>query len=286
MKFRVAAIQMTSTGDRDANLRAAASRLAEAAAGGAQMAALPENFSFLRVEGEPVPDPEPCTGPGPGAEDAAGGVTGWLRARARAHGMWILGGTVSERMAPGAEDGRAYNTSLLMDPAGNIVARYRKLHLFDVSIPGGPDFQESKTVAPGDSAVLAETPFGPMGLSVCYDLRFPELYRSLALRGARAFLVPSAFTAHTGKDHWETLLRARAIENQCYLVAPAQIGRHSARRCSHGHTMILDPWGATLAEAPDRPAVIFADLDDARIEEVRRSLPALDHIRKDLFRLP
>lgn len=287
MKFRVAAIQMTSTAERDANLRDAAERLADAAAGGAELAALPENFSFLRAEGERVPDPEPPCSTGSaieGSPEAGGRVTGWLRERAREHRIWILGGTVAERQRAGVDDARVYNTSMLLNPEGTIVACYRKLHLFDVSIRGGPDFRESQTVAAGVGPVLADTPFGPAGLSVCYDLRFPELYRTLTLRGARMLFVPSAFTAHTGKDHWEPLLRARAIENQCYVVAPAQIGRHSPRRTSHGHAMIIDPWGTILARAPDRPGVVFADLDSEHLEEIRRALPALDHVRKDLLR--
>ncbi len=290
MKFRVAAIQMTSTSDREVNLRAAEGLLAEAAASRAELAALPENFAFLQAEGEPAPDPEPCCGADPaGARgdvspgQADGAVTAWLRAQARRHHMWILGGTIAERQAIGSPDGRTFNTSLLLDPEGRIAACYRKLHLFDVSIRGGPEFCESKTVAPGDRPVMAETPFGPVGLSVCYDLRFPELYRQMARLGARVLFVPAAFTAHTGKDHWEILLRARAIENLCYVVAPAQVGRHSAKRASHGHAMIIDPWGTVLAEAPDQQTVIVADLETDRIEEVRQGLPALGHVRKDLF---
>ena len=281
MRMRVAAIQMTSTADRAANLRQAESLLAEAAAADAALAALPENFSYLRSEGDPPPDAEPRSTPG---DDGGGGaVTAWLRDQARRHGMWILGGTIPEALPPGAADDRVYNTSPLLDPAGRLVAAYRKIHLFDVAIPGGPSHEESRTVAPGEDLVLAETPFGPVGLTVCYDLRFPELYRALALRGARILFVPSAFTSHTGKDHWEPLLRARAIENGCYVVAPAQVGRHSSTRASHGHAMIIDPWGTILAEAPDRPAVILADLDSEVIEGVRRAIPTLAHVRTDLF---
>jgi predicted amidohydrolase len=270
---------MTSTPDRDANLREAERLLREAAEGRAALAALPENFSFLQGEGEPFPHPEPSADAGTGG----GALTGWLCGLARSLGFWILGGTVAESLPPDSGDGRVYNTSLLVDPRGEVTARYRKLHLFDVAIPGGPEMRESQTVAPGDAPVLAETPFGPVGLTVCYDLRFPELYRALAFQGARILFVPSAFTAHTGKDHWEPLLRARAIENQCYVVAPAQVGRHAPKRASYGHAMILDPWGTILAQAPDRPTVIFADLDSEQLENVRRGLPALQHVRKDLF---
>ena len=281
MRMRVAAIQMTSTADQASNLRQAEGLLAEAAAAHAALAALPENFSCLRSEGDPPPTPEPFAPPGD--EGGGGGVTGWLREQARRHEMWILGGTVPESLPSGAGDARVYNTSPLVDPSGRVTARYRKIHLFDVAIPGGPIHEESKTVAPGEALVLASTPFGPAGLSVCYDLRFPELYRALALRGARILFVPSAFTAHTGKDHWEPLLRARAIENGCYVVAPAQVGRHSPTRASHGHAMIIDPWGTILAEAPDGPGVVLADLDSEVIEGVRRALPTLAHVRTDLF---
>jgi predicted amidohydrolase len=285
VRFRVAAIQMQSTPDRESNLGKAEALLREAADGRAELAALPENFSFLRSEGGPFPDPEPYAA---GGDDGAGGgegsLTRWLRRQARSLGLWILGGTVAEMLPPDRADGRVYNTSMLLDPEGKVIARYRKLHLFDVAIAGGPELRESKTVAPGEAPVLAETPFGPAGLSVCYDLRFPELYRALAFGGARILFVPSAFTAHTGKDHWEPLLRARAIENQCYVIAPAQVGRHAPKRTSHGHAMIVDPWGTILAQAPDRPAVIFADLDSDQLEKIRRGLPALQHVRKDLFR--
>ncbi len=282
MRFRVAAVQMQSTPDREDNLAKAEALLREAADGRAELAALPENFSFLRSEGGPFPDPEPYAAGG--EEGKEGSLTLWLRRQARSLGLWILGGTVAEMLPPDRTDGRVYNTSMLVDPDGRVVARYRKLHLFDVAIAGGPELRESKTVAPGDVPVLAETPFGPAGLSVCYDLRFPELYRALAFRGARILFVPSAFTAHTGKDHWEPLLRARAIENQCYVIAPAQVGRHAPKRTSHGHAMIIDPWGTILAEAPDRPAVILADLDSDQLEKIRRGLPALQHARRDLFR--
>jgi predicted amidohydrolase len=280
MRFRVAAIQMSSTPHREANLREAARLLEEAARSGAMLAALPENFSFLRTEDDAAPDPEPYA---PATDGPDGPVTMWLRGRARTLGLWILGGSVPERLPPGSGDDRRYNTSLLLNPEGKIVARYRKIHLFDVAITGGPVFEESKVIAPGDAPVIASTPFGAAGLTICYDLRFPELYRALALAGARVVFVPSAFTAHTGKDHWEPLLRARAIENQCYVVAPAQVGRHSPRRASHGRALIVDPWGIVLAQASDRPSVILANLDAELLDEVRRDLPALEHVRKDLF---
>jgi predicted amidohydrolase len=172
-----------------------------------------------------------------------------------------------------------HNTSVLVGPGGELEAVYRKIHLFDVDLGDGGRFTESASVAPGKEVVVAPTPFGGVGLSVCYDLRFPELYRAQAARGAALLCVPAAFARETGKDHWEVLLRARAIENQAYVVAPAQCGRHSPERASHGRSLIVDPWGIVLAQAGDRPAVIVADCDPDELERVRRRVPALEHRR-------
>ena len=160
-----------------------------------------------------------------------------------------------------------------------LVERYRKVHLFDIDIPDGAQLTESATVSRSQELKLAHTPMGPVGLSICYDLRFPELYRELTARGARMIVVPSAFTLHTGKDHWHSLLRARAIENQVYVLAAAQWGRHNDKRTSYGHSVIIDPWGTIVAEAPDREAVILADIDGAFQDRVRRQLPCLEHRR-------
>ncbi len=265
---RAAVVQLTSTDDVAANLAAARALLREAADRGAELAALPENFAFLRREGTAIP----C------AQGLDGEIVGALRDAARAHGMWILGGSFPERV-PG--DTRVWNTSVLVSAAGDVVAAYRKIHLFDVDLraQGGGHYAESAAIAPGKEVVLAETPFGPLGLSICYDLRFPELYRDLAARGARFLAVPSAFTPHTGKDHWEVLLRARAIENQAFVLAPAQCGRHSDARSSYGRSLIVDPWGLVLAQAGDRPSVAVADLSLEEQDRVRASLPALAHRR-------
>ena len=182
---------------------------------------------------------------------------------------WIL------EQIPG--NSRAYNTSLLFDPEGNVIARYRKIHLFDVDIEGGVSTMESETRQPGSEIVVAETEFCPMGLTVCYDLRFPELYRALALSGARMVFVPSAFTAVTGEAHWEPLLRARAIENQVYIVAPDQIGKNPYSFATYGNSMIVDPWGRVLARASDLPAIIFAEVDLDYLAKVRAELPSLAH---------
>ncbi|HYB13514.1 MAG TPA: carbon-nitrogen hydrolase family protein [Myxococcota bacterium] len=265
---RAAVIQMTSTDDVASNLACARELLGFAAARGAQLAALPENFAYLRREGSPIP----C------AQTLDGEIVSALREAAREHRMWIVGGSFPERIA---EKGPAWNTSVLLSDTGEIVAAYRKIHLFDVDLreAGGARYAESAAIAPGKEIVLAQTPFGPLGLSICYDLRFPELYRDLAARGARWLAIPSAFTPHTGKDHWEVLLRARAIENQAFVLAPAQCGRHSEARSSYGRSLIVDPWGLVLAQAADRPGVALADCHLEDQDRVRMSLPALQHRR-------
>jgi predicted amidohydrolase len=264
--LRVGAIQMCSTDDLAANLAAAHRLVTEAAERGCTLIGLPENFAYLRREGRPIP----C------AQGLDGEIVGLLRELARTHAVWLLGGTFPEAVAG---DSRVHNTSTLIAPDGELVAVYRKIHLFDVDLgaSGGGRFQESATVAPGLEVVSAETPFGVVGLSVCYDLRFPELYRRHADRGARWLAVPSAFAPETGRDHWEVLLRARAIENQAYVLAPAQCGRHSEERSSYGRSLIVDPWGLVLARAADRPAVITADCPIDALEGIRAALPALTH---------
>ena len=266
--MRVAALQMCSTEDVAANLAAASRLVEEAARAGATLAALPENFAFLRREGAPIP----C------AQSLDGEIVETLRKLARAHSLWLLGGSFPEAV-PG--EPRVHNTSVLVAPDGSLAAVYRKIHLFDVDLraQGGGCYQESARVAPGAEVVVAETPFGGVGLSVCYDLRFPELYRAQSARGARFLLVPSAFARETGRDHWEVLLRARAIENQCFVLAPAQWGQHSADRASHGRALVVDPWGVLLGVAPDRPAVVLADCDLAQQDRIRATLPALHHRR-------
>jgi predicted amidohydrolase len=259
---------MTSTDDVKANLAAAGQLLAEAAARGAELVALPENFAYLRREGLPVPCAQGLDGP----------FVAFLREQARRHQIWLIGGTLPEAV-PG--ETRVHNTCVSVDPEGEVVAVYRKIHLFDVDLrtAGGDAFRESATVAPGDAVVVAETAFGGVGLSVCYDVRFPELYRAHAERGARFLCVPAAFARETGKDHWEVLLRARAIENQAFVLAPAQCGRHSPERASYGRSLIADPWGLVLARAGDRPGVVVAECDPEEQDRVRAALPALRHRR-------
>ena len=265
--MRVAVVQLTSTDDLPANLEAARRAVGEAADRGAELVALPENFAYLRREGEPIP----C------AQALDGEIVGTLRELARRHRARIIGGTFPEAIP---NDRRVYNTSVLISPAGEIEAVYRKIHLFDVDLGAeGGAYAESATIAPGKEVVVADTPIGAIGLSVCYDLRFPELYRAMADRGVHWIAVPSAFTPTTGKDHWEVLLRARAIENQAFVLAPAQCGRHSPERASHGRSLIVDPWGLVLAQAGDRPALITADCDPADLARARVAVPALRHRR-------
>jgi predicted amidohydrolase len=263
----VAAVaQMTSTADVGRNLETAERLVAEAAARGARFVSLPENFAFLRSEGEPVPEAQALDGP-------------WVRRLAqtgRRHELTLLLGSLPEKVAG---DARVYNTSVLIGPDGATIATYRKMHLFDIDLPGMEHLKESKAVRPGEELVVADAPFGRIGLSICYDVRFPELYRRLARQGARVLAVPSAFTERTGKDHWEVLLRARAIENLAYVVAAAQTGHHGGGRASHGHSMIVDPWGAVLAQVPEGEGVALAELDFARQDRLRRELPALGHAR-------
>lgn len=266
--MRAGVVQLTSTDDVAANLAAAEAGVAEAAGRGAGLVALPENFAFLRREGRPIP----C------AQGLDGEFVARLREWARRHRIWLVGGSFPEAI-PG--EARVHNTSVCCRPDGEIAAVYRKIHLFDVDLTssGGGTFRESAVVAPGDALALVETPFGGIGLSICYDLRFPELYRELARRGARFLAVPSAFAPQTGKDHWEVLLRARAIENQAWVLAPAQCGRHSDERSSHGRSLIVDPWGIVVAQAGDEPCTLVADCPEGRVERVRASLPALRHRR-------
>jgi predicted amidohydrolase len=267
-RILAAAVQMTSTADVEANLASAERLVAEAAGRGARFVGLPENFAFLRSEGESVPDAQGLDGP-------------WVRRMsecARRHGLSLLLGSLPETI-PG--NSKIHNTSVLLGPDGGILAKYRKIHLFDIDLPGMQHLKESKAVAPGDEIVVAQAGFAAIGLTICYDLRFPELYRALARRGARVLTVPSAFTERTGKAHWEVLLRARAIENLAYVMAPAQVGRHGKGRASHGHAMIVDPWGEVLAQAPDGEGLAVAELDFERQDRLRRELPALAHVRLD-----
>ena len=262
--MRVAIVQLSSTDDLSANLALAEDGIQEAAERGAGFVTLPENFAYMRREGARFPCVQEPNG------ELMRTLSGW----AQRHRIWLLGGTLPEAIP---DDERVYNTSLLYSPDGEEAARYRKVHLFDVDlgIDGKDQYRESIHFKAGSDVVVAQTPFGGVGLSICYDLRFPELYRAMVDRDARFIVVPSAFTVETGRDHWEVLLRARAIENQAYVLAPAQCGRHSEDRTSYGRSLIISPWGLVLAQAGDAPAVLVADCPTSEIDRVRRAVPAL-----------
>ena len=264
--FRAAVVQMTSGDDRERNLRVAEDLVRRAAQSKAQLVGLPENFSWMGAEKDKAQF----------VEDLDGMVLRRMAGLARDLGVHLLAGSIMERGAP---DGRAYNTSVLLTPEGTRLAVYRKIHLFDVAIPDGATYHESKTIAPGADPVVAKAPFAAIGMTVCYDLRFPELYRRLSASGAEVVTVPAAFTLHTGKDHWEVLLRARAIENLSYVFAPAQYGRHNEKRVTYGHAMIVDPWGAVVARASDGEGIAIADLDPGLLIRARTELPSLSHRR-------
>jgi deaminated glutathione amidase len=266
MKFVAAAVQMLAGNDKRANLQEATRWVRDAAAKGARLVALPEVFIWRgskkleRQFAEPIPGPSSTA----------------LAELARELGIYLLGGSILEAIS---DSERAYNTSLLFDPAGKQIACYRKIHLFDVDLANGVSLRESQTRAHGESCAVVKTELGTIGLSVCYDVRFPELYRKLANQGAEVIFVPSAFTAYTGEAHWETLLRARAIENQTYVIAPDQFGKSANSFETYGHSMIVDPWGKIIAELPDGPGVISAIIDLDFLAKVRAELPALNHRR-------
>ena len=261
----VAAIQMTSSHVVADNLAAAAGLLRQAKDLGCEIACLPENFSFIGLRDADKLRVAEADGDGP--------VQSFLSETARKLNMWILGGTIVIR---GDSDLRVANASLLIDGAGERVARYDKIHLFDVTIPGRDEqYRESTHVAAGREPVVADTPVGKLGLSVCYDMRFPELYRELVSQGAEWLVMPAAFTVPTGRAHWETLLRARAIENLCYVVAPAQSGTHSSGRETYGDSLIVDYWGQVLSRLAKGTGVITAQIDLAKEAETRARFPAL-----------
>jgi predicted amidohydrolase len=277
----VAAVQLTSTEDVDANLDRCRELVREAAGAGALIVGLPENFAYLGGDQDHrLAIAEELPAPGATMDATAASTPGpILRAMqelARNTGVWLILGGFPER----GQGKKIRNSAALIDPDGRVAAVYRKIHLFDVdlaAVPGGKKFSESDAIEAGDQPVVAETPWGGLGLTICYDLRFPELYRTLAARGARLVAVPSAFTLETGKDHWHVLLRARAIENQVYLMAPAQFGSHGPNRRSYGHALVVDPWGAVLAECGDQEGFALARLDFAYQDKVRAALPCLSH---------
>jgi deaminated glutathione amidase len=265
--MKVAALQMTSGPDVQANLQQARVLLQQARDRGASLAALPENFGFMGLKDA---DKRAV-----GEADGRGPIQDFLAATARELKLWIVAGTMPIR---GDADGRVAAASLVFNDAGARVARYDKIHLFDVDIPGKTEtYRESAHVTPGRAPVVVDTPVGKLGLSVCYDIRFPELFRRLSAAGAQLITVPSAFTGPTGRAHWETLLRARAIENLCHVIAPAQSGIHANGRETYGDSMIVDHWGVVLQRLPRGQGCVVADVDLNRQALARTSFPALDH---------
>jgi predicted amidohydrolase len=272
-RLRVACVQMNAVNEKDDNIERAEGLVAQAAATGADLVMLPEKWTgigppdLIRAVAESLDDGE---------------ATLAMREWARKHGITLHGGSIVERRE-GRE--KLSNTSVVIDPEGEIAAIYRKIHLFDVQV-GGHVYRESETEQPGDQPVRTDVEGWRLGLTICYDLRFPELYRLLALEGCEALAVPAAFTLYTGKDHWEPLLRARAIENQCFVVAANQWGSYADGKAAYGRSMVVDPWGLVVAQASDRDGVISAELDRERIADVRRRIPALANRQPGAYQWP
>jgi nitrilase len=272
----LAAIQMASSPQLQTNLDDAGQRLSEAADRGARLAVLPENFAFLGAqEKDKLPLAETF---------GQGKIQDFLATQAQKHGLWLVGGTIPLKSSVA---GKVYASCLIFNPEGECVGRYDKIHLFDVEIPNtGERYEESATICPGDSSLVLDTPFGRLGVIICYDLRFPELARLLLSQGMEILALPAAFTAITGKAHWEILVRARAIENLCYVVAAAQGGFHVSGRSTYGHSIIVDPWGNILAQQASGSGVVIAKAERSFLEQTRRHFPAIDHRHLDCqFRL-
>ncbi len=272
-QLQVAIVQMNSRDNKDANTEAAIAGIERAAAGGARLVTLPEVWTYLGPEHGNVAAAEPIPGP----------LTSRLGALARELGIYLHAGSMYE-----AVDGanRLHNTSVVLDPSGEIVATYRKIHMFDVDLDEDVSYRESNTIAPGEEIVTVDVDGVTVGLATCYDLRFPELFRILALQGADVIMLPAAFTLATGRDHWEPLIRARAIENQVFMVAAGQVGQHPPGQWCYGRSMIVDPWGVVIAQASDAPTVIAATLDLGHLERVRRQIPSVANRMPDRYRWP
>ena len=272
-RIRVACVQMTSRANKPANLETAERLVAQAAASGADLVVLPEKWNAIGNAQELHAAAESLEG-----GESVEAMAEW----SRRHGVTLVGGSITERRE-GRE--KLSNTSLVFDPEGQIVATYRKIHLFDVEV-GGVVYRESEAEEPGEEPVVVPVEDWGLGLSVCYDIRFPELYRILALEGAELVTVPAHFTTPTGKDHWHVLLRARAIENQLYVAAAAQVGETLPGKPAYGRSLIADPWGTVLAQAPDEESVIAAELDRVRLLDIRAKLPSLKNRQPDAYRWP
>lgn len=273
MILRAACVQITSAAEIEPNVEASSALVREAHAQGAEFVTMPEVVNLCEMRpGQADLKAQP---------EASEPALAAYRELAAELGIWLLAGSLAVKLE---DDPRMANRSFLIDPTGAVAARYDKIHMFDVDLAGGESYRESKKFRPGERAVVAPTPWGPLGMTICYDMRFAYLYRTLAQAGARILTVPAAFTRPTGRAHWHTLLRARAIETGCFVIAPAQCGDHEDGRKTYGHSLIISPWGEVLAEAGETPGVIVADLDLAKVDEARSMVPALIHDRD--FALP
>ncbi|MEM7250711.1 MAG: carbon-nitrogen hydrolase family protein [Pseudomonadota bacterium] len=266
-QFKIACVQTTSERDIDSSMEHVGALIREAAAAGADFITTPECVSMMEPKRRLVLEKARDEASDPGLQSFC--------ELARETERWLLAGSLIIKV----EEERCANRSFLIDPTGQVVAHYDKVHMFDVDLQNGESYRESRTYRPGTRAVVADLPWAKLGMTVCYDMRFPYLYRTLAHAGATIISVPAAFTRPTGKAHWHTLLRARAIETGCFVVAPAQCGEHPGGRKTYGHSVIIDPWGEILAEAGEVPEVITATIDVARIDEVRQMVPSLGHDR-------
>jgi predicted amidohydrolase len=269
----VAAVQMNSRGDKTENIQRALELIDRAAGTGARLVALPEVWTYLGAQEGNRENAEPIPGP----------TISLLAERARRHGIYLHCGSILE-IRPG--EPKVLNTAVVLNPDGDIIGQYSKIHMFDVTIDGVASYQESATVAPGDEIVTVDIDGVRIGLAICYDLRFPELFRILALRGAEAIILPAAFTMTTGKDHWEVLIRARAIENGVFMIAPGQFGSYEPGKWCYGRSLIVDPWGTVLATAPDDVTVISATLDRSLLRKIRRQVPSLANRMPDRYVWP
>ena len=269
-KYKIGVIQMDSQNDKGVNVKALCDFIDEAAKEGAKLVTMPEMAHCI---GKNIGEG------GPGIETIPGYTIDILKKKAVEHQIYIHCGSIAEYRE---EDKRYYNTSILLDPSGEIIAKYRKLHTFDITLPDGTEHKESSRVMPGDEIVDVKTELGHLGLSICYDIRFPELYRIMALRGAEILLTPANFTLQTGSAHWEPILRTRAIENGCYVVAAGQIGKKPMME-AYGNSMVIDPWGAVIARAGNYPCVITAEIDLDYLDQVRSQIPSLKNRRSDVY---
>lgn len=270
-KYKVAVVQLDTQNDKGENMKTVCRLLDEAAAEGAELVSFPEVMNFC---GDHV-------GEGGGHEPIPGYTTEILMAKAKEHGIYVHSGSFYEEI-PGEE--RAYNTSVIIDPEGKIISTYHKLHTFDVTLPDGTICEESAQVHPGSEIVTVDTALGKLGMSICYDIRFPELYRLMALDGAQVIFTPASFTMPTGKDHWEPILRTRAIENGCYIVAAGQIGK-KVLFTAYGNSMVVDPWGTIIARAKDRVGITYAEIDLDYLDSIRAKIPSLKNRRSDVYDL-